>query len=111
MRLSKKVKLYLLENGGSTQKQKETATELALLAPQEYTTAVLTGKSGVAIGADLLTPAELSNAFEQELSVICWVRAQLRCKYYFNAPTADKYLSQLEVVFTHCIDQLREAKE
>ncbi len=106
MKLSKEVKLYLFEKGGSFNKQKEVAIKLAVLAAEQYTVAVLTGEAGTTIGADLLTPSDLIAAFKEELEIITVIREQLSHQQYFNKLVAESYLTQYTAILNGCLDQL-----
>lgn len=111
MKLSKKVKLYLIEKGGSIDKQKEVATVLAVLAPYQYTNAVLTGEKGVALGADLLAIGGLITAFKQELAVLELVNRELSINRYYTKLVAEYYLKQRENELLKCLNQLESEKK
>lgn len=111
MKLSKKVKLYLIEKGGSIDKQKEVATELAVLAPSQYTNAVLTGENGVALGADLLENGDLVTALKQELAVLELVNRELSINRYYTKLVAENYLKQRETELLKCLNQLESEKK
>lgn len=109
--MSKKVKLYLIERSGSIGKQKEVATELAVLAPSQYTNAVLTGENGVALGADLLAIGDLITAFKKELAVLELVNRELSINTYYTKLVAENYLKQRETELLKCLNQLESEKK
>lgn len=111
MKLSQKVKKYLIDGQGTAAQQKETAMRLSKLAPADYTQAVLTGEKGVTIGAELLTADDLIQAFEAEIQLMKAVRFELNQQNYFNKIVAADYIAEQQRIYKECIKQLNGQEE
>lgn len=111
MKLSERVQRYLFDGQGTAKQQKETAMRLAKLAPVDYTQAVLTGKKGVTIGAELLTAADLLAAFEAEIQLSKAVLFELQQQNYFNKLVAKSFIEEQQAVYKDCIKLLKAREE
>lgn len=106
MKLSQQVKKYLVNGQGTPEQQKAAALQLALLAPVDYTEALLTGEAGATIGAELLTAADLVKAFESEVQLMKAVQFELQQQNYFNKIVAKEFIAEQQKVYRECIKQL-----
>lgn len=107
MKLSQQVKKYLVNGKGTPEQQKAAALQLALLAPVDYTEALLTGEAGATIGAELLTAADLVKAFESEVQLMKAVQFELQQHNYFNKIVAIDHILEQKRILRNCIKQLR----
>lgn len=111
MKLSEKVQRYLLNNEGTVQAQKAVALELAVLAPAEYTEAVLLKEKGITIGSELLSVSDLLTAFFKESQLVRSVQIDLAQKGCFNKLVAQEYLQEQLAILSECISKLQEIKQ
>lgn len=111
MKLSQQVKKYLVNGNGTQEQQKAAALQLALLAPVDYTEALLTGEAGVTIGAELVTAEDLVHAFEAEIQLSKAVLFELQQQNYFNKIVAREFIAEQQKVYKDCIKQLKTRGE
>lgn len=111
MKLAEKVQRYLLNDEGTVQEKKAVALELAVLAPAEYTEAVLLKEKGITIGSELLSVSDLLTAFVKESQLVRSVQIDLAQKECFNKLVAQEYLQEQLAIISECISKLQEIKQ